>query len=118
MANDKIFALNATGERKAETFSGYLFLFLLALVIAFQASAVYNLASERYGTPGALAIASVIIGPILLILILPVERHLERQLADLLLEIPRVVGVGPVEKIDRAAQIRLPRIAVQRDRPP
>ena len=71
MASDKIFALNATAERKAETFSGYMFLVLLLLIIALQAFGIYNLASERYGTVGMLPIAAVIIGPILLILILP-----------------------------------------------
>jgi regulator of protease activity HflC (stomatin/prohibitin superfamily) len=71
VASDKIFALNATAERKAETFSGYMFLVLLLLIIALQAFGIYNLASERYGTVGMLPIAAVIIGPILLILILP-----------------------------------------------
>ncbi|MEO6225908.1 MAG: SPFH domain-containing protein [Sphingomicrobium sp.] len=68
MANDQSFALNSTTERKAESYSGYLLLVLLVLVIAFQAFAVLNLARNHGGW---LPILGVIIGPLLLILILP-----------------------------------------------
>lgn len=68
MANNKIFALNATAERKAETFSGYFLLVLLLLVIAAQAYGIYNLSNDHAGW---LPVGTVIVCPILLILILP-----------------------------------------------
>ena len=68
MANDKVIALTATSERPAETFSGYVMLVLLLLVVAFQAFGIFNLARDP---GGLLGIVSVVIGPLLLILILP-----------------------------------------------
>ena len=68
MTNDKVIALTATSERRAESFSGYVMLFALLLVIAFQVFGVFNLAGNRAGW---LPLLSVIIGPILLLLILP-----------------------------------------------
>jgi regulator of protease activity HflC (stomatin/prohibitin superfamily) len=68
MANNKVIALNATTERPADTYSGYLMLVLLVLVIAFQAFSIYNLAND---VTGALPIVGVIAGALLLILILP-----------------------------------------------
>jgi regulator of protease activity HflC (stomatin/prohibitin superfamily) len=68
MANNKVIALNATTERSADTYSGYLMLVLLVLVIAFQAFSIYNLAND---VTGALPIVGVIAGALLLILILP-----------------------------------------------
>jgi regulator of protease activity HflC (stomatin/prohibitin superfamily) len=68
MANNKVIALNATTERPADTYSGYLMLVLLVLVIAFQAFSIYNLAND---VTGALPIVGVIVGTLLLILILP-----------------------------------------------
>jgi regulator of protease activity HflC (stomatin/prohibitin superfamily) len=68
VTNDKVIALTATSERRAESFSGYVMLFALLLVIAFQVFGVFNLAGTRTGW---LPLLSVIIGPILLLLILP-----------------------------------------------
>jgi regulator of protease activity HflC (stomatin/prohibitin superfamily) len=68
LTKDKVIALTATGERPAETFSGYLMLILLLLVIAFQAFGIFNLVNDR---TGLLPILSVTIGPLLLLLILP-----------------------------------------------
>ena len=68
MANDKVIALTATSERPADTFSGYLMLVLLLLVIAFQAFGIYNLSNDQAGW---LPVISVVVGPILLLLILP-----------------------------------------------
>jgi regulator of protease activity HflC (stomatin/prohibitin superfamily) len=68
MANSKVIALNATTERPADTYSGYLLLVLLVLVIALQAFSIYNLAND---VTGALPIVGVIVGTLLLILILP-----------------------------------------------
>jgi regulator of protease activity HflC (stomatin/prohibitin superfamily) len=68
MANSKVIALNATTERPADTYSGYLLLVLLVLVIALQAFSIYNLAND---VTGALPIVGVIAGALLLILILP-----------------------------------------------
>ena len=70
MTNDKVIALNATTERPAETFSGYLMLVLLLLVAACQAFGVYSLASNRYGEVATLPLVAVIVGPVLLIFIL------------------------------------------------
>jgi regulator of protease activity HflC (stomatin/prohibitin superfamily) len=68
VAKDKVIALNATTERPAETFSGYVMLVLLVLAVAFQAFGIFNLANDR---SGFLPILSVIVGPLLLLLILP-----------------------------------------------
>ena len=68
MANDKVIALTATSERRAESFSGYSMLIALLLVIAFQAFGVFNLAGNRTGW---LPLLSVVVGPLLLLLILP-----------------------------------------------
>jgi len=70
VANDKIIALNATMERRAETFSGYLMLVLLLLVAACQVFGIYSLASNRYGEVSILPLVAVIVGPVLLIFIL------------------------------------------------
>jgi regulator of protease activity HflC (stomatin/prohibitin superfamily) len=68
VANDKVIALTATSERPAESFSGYLMLIALLLVIALQVFGVFNLSGNRAGW---LPLLSVIIGPLLLLLILP-----------------------------------------------
>jgi regulator of protease activity HflC (stomatin/prohibitin superfamily) len=68
VAKDKVIALNATTERPAETFSGYVMLVLLVLAVAFQAFGIFNLANDH---SGFLPILSVIVGPLLLLLILP-----------------------------------------------
>ena len=70
MANDKIIALNATMERRAETFSGYLMLVLLLLVAVCQVFGIYSLASNRYGEVSILPLVAVIVGPVLLIFVL------------------------------------------------
>jgi len=70
VANDKIIALNATMERRAETFSGYLMLVLLLLVAVCQVFGIYSLASNRYGEVSILPLVAVIVGPVLLIFIL------------------------------------------------
>lgn len=68
MANDKVIALTATSERPAETFSGYLMLVLVLLAAVFAAFSVFNVASDRGGW---LAVFGVVVGPLLLLLILP-----------------------------------------------
>ncbi|MEG3154107.1 SPFH domain-containing protein [Sphingomonas sp. RB1R13] len=61
-------ALNASRERPAATISGYAMLLVLLLLIVLQVFGVISLASDRFG---AMPIASVILGPIGLILIAP-----------------------------------------------
>jgi regulator of protease activity HflC (stomatin/prohibitin superfamily) len=68
VANDKIIALTATSERPAATFSGYLMLVLLLLVIACQGFGIFNLVHDR---TGLLPILSVVVCPLLLLLIVP-----------------------------------------------
>jgi regulator of protease activity HflC (stomatin/prohibitin superfamily) len=68
LANDKVIALTATGERRAETFSGYAMLAVLLVVIAMQAFGVFNLSNDNAGWA---PVAAVVLGPILLLLILP-----------------------------------------------
>ena len=61
-------ALNASRERPAATMSGYAMLVVLLLLIVLQVFGVISLAADRFG---ALPIASVILGPIGLLLIAP-----------------------------------------------
>jgi regulator of protease activity HflC (stomatin/prohibitin superfamily) len=68
VANDKIIALTSTTERQAATFSGYFMLVLLLLVIALQAFGIFNLSNDRAGW---LPVLTVVLGPLLLLLILP-----------------------------------------------
>ena len=68
MANDHVTALTATSERPASTISGYAMLALLLLVVALQAFGIVSLANNRVTL---LPILSVIVGPVLLLLILP-----------------------------------------------
>jgi regulator of protease activity HflC (stomatin/prohibitin superfamily) len=68
VAKDKVIALTATAERRAETFSGYAMLFALLLVIVLQAFGIFSLSHDRTGW---MPILSVTVGPLLLILILP-----------------------------------------------
>jgi len=68
VVNENIIALTATSERRADTFNGYAMLIALLVVIAFQAFAVLNLAND---SAGWLPVLGVIVGPILLILIVP-----------------------------------------------
>ena len=61
-------ALNASRERPAATISGYAMLIVLLLLIVLQVFGVISLAADRFGV---LPIASVILGPIGLLLIAP-----------------------------------------------
>jgi regulator of protease activity HflC (stomatin/prohibitin superfamily) len=68
VATEEAIALNSSSERTASTFSGYVMLIALVLVILMQMFGAINLANDD---PGLLALVSVIVGPILLILIAP-----------------------------------------------
>jgi regulator of protease activity HflC (stomatin/prohibitin superfamily) len=68
VANDKVIALEATSERPAATMSGYAMLVALIIVIAVQAFGIYNLSNDRAGWA---PVVSVVVGPILLLLIVP-----------------------------------------------
>jgi regulator of protease activity HflC (stomatin/prohibitin superfamily) len=68
VTKDHSIGLNATSERPATSFSGYVMLVLLLLVIALQAYGVFNLATNSITM---WPIATVIVGPLLLILIAP-----------------------------------------------
>ena len=68
MANEKVIALTATSERKAESFSGYVMLLALVVVVLFWLFGFFNIAND---TGGWLALVTMGLGPALLILILP-----------------------------------------------
>jgi regulator of protease activity HflC (stomatin/prohibitin superfamily) len=68
VAEDKIIALTATSERPAESFSGYLMLVALLLVVAFMLFGFFNLAN---GAGLWMPVISSFVGPLLLLLILP-----------------------------------------------
>src|SRR5438045_6083439 len=68
VANDKVIALTATSERRAESFSGYAMLVALLVVIIFWVFGFFNLASD---SSGWMPIVSTFLGPLLLLLILP-----------------------------------------------
>ena len=68
MAKGDVIALTSSRERPASTMSGYAMLFALLVVFALIVFGVVNLANDNIGL---LPIASIIIGPILLLLILP-----------------------------------------------
>lgn len=68
MADSTVSALNASTERPASTMSGYAMLVVLLLLIMLQLFGVISLAADRFG---ALPIASVILGPIGLLLTAP-----------------------------------------------
>ena len=68
MSDSTASALNASRERPAATISGYAMLLVLLLLIVLQVFGIISLAADRFG---ALPIASVILGPIGLILIAP-----------------------------------------------
>jgi regulator of protease activity HflC (stomatin/prohibitin superfamily) len=68
VADDKVIALTATSERRAESFSGYAMLIALLIVIIFWVFGFFNLASE---SSGWMPIVSTFLGPLLLLLILP-----------------------------------------------
>jgi len=68
VAEDKIIALTATSERPAQSFSGYVMLIALLVVIAFWLFGFFNLASE---SSGWMPVVSTFLGPLLLLLILP-----------------------------------------------
>jgi regulator of protease activity HflC (stomatin/prohibitin superfamily) len=68
VAEDKIIALTATSERPAESFSGYVMLVALLLVVAFMLFGFFNLAGA---SGGWMPVISTFVGPLLLLLILP-----------------------------------------------
>jgi len=68
VANEKVIALTATSERKAESFSGYVMLLALVVVVLFWLFGFFNIAND---TGGWLALVTMGLGPALLILILP-----------------------------------------------
>jgi len=68
VAEDKIIALTATSERKADSFSGYAMLIALLVVVLFWVFGFFNLASE---SSGWMPVVSTFLGPLLLLLILP-----------------------------------------------
>jgi regulator of protease activity HflC (stomatin/prohibitin superfamily) len=68
LAEDKIIALTATSERKADSFSGYAMLIALLVVVLFWVFGFFNLASE---SSGWMPVVSTFLGPLLLLLILP-----------------------------------------------
>jgi regulator of protease activity HflC (stomatin/prohibitin superfamily) len=61
-------ALTSSRERPAQTLSGYALLVVLLLVVLMQLFGVYSLAN---GTFGLMPIASVILGPLMILLIAP-----------------------------------------------
>jgi regulator of protease activity HflC (stomatin/prohibitin superfamily) len=68
MDNDNVIALTSSRERAASTSSGYFMLVLLLVAIAVQVFGVLNLANDNIS---ALPIASVVLGPLILLLIVP-----------------------------------------------
>jgi regulator of protease activity HflC (stomatin/prohibitin superfamily) len=68
VAKGDVIALTSSRERPASTMSGYAMLFALVLIIVLQVAGVYNLSNDGAGW---LPVVSIIVGPILLLLILP-----------------------------------------------
>ena len=68
MADKIVSALFSSRERPATTSSGYAMLIILVLVIAMQIFGIVGLAT---GSPGLVSFLAVIVGPILLVLLLP-----------------------------------------------
>jgi len=66
MSESKTIALTSSRERPAQTFSGYLMLLLLLVVIAWQVLGIVSLAN---GGGGVLSIGTVIVAPIALLFI-------------------------------------------------
>src|SRR3954471_16098149 len=66
MSESKTIALTSSRERLAQTFSGYLMLLLLLVVIAWQVLGIVSLAN---GSNSAMAIGTVIVAPIALLFI-------------------------------------------------
>jgi len=67
MNDDNVTALHSSSERPAATFSGYVMLILLLLVILFQGYGLFNLVNDNSAIGGV----SIILCPILLLLIAP-----------------------------------------------
>jgi regulator of protease activity HflC (stomatin/prohibitin superfamily) len=97
VAKDQVIALTATTERPAETFSGYVMLVLLVLAIAFQAFGIFNLVNDR---ADFLPILSVIVGPLLLLLILPGFYMLQPN------QVAAITLFGTYKGTDRATGLR------------
>jgi hypothetical protein len=68
VATGEIVKLNSSTEKEASTFSGYIMLVALVLVVALQLFGIISLASDNISL---LPIAAVVVGPLLLILIAP-----------------------------------------------
>lgn len=68
MADGKIMALTATGEREASTSSGYLMLVILVLAVLADAYAIMSL---PHGPGGTLNVATLIVATIVFIVIMP-----------------------------------------------
>ena len=66
--SDSVIALKSSNERPANAFSGYLMLFVLLVVIVLQAFGIFRLATDN---GGVLEFASIVVGPVLLLLIIP-----------------------------------------------
>ena len=66
MTESKVIALNSSRERQASTMSGYFMLLVLLLSIIVQVWGVVELANDR---PGPVALAAVIIAPIVLLFV-------------------------------------------------
>ena len=65
---DEVNALNASRERRASTSSGYLMLFLFLVDVLLIAFGAYNLSNQAAGWA---PVSAVVVGPILLLLIVP-----------------------------------------------
>ena len=68
MVDHKAIALTSSREREMATASGYAMLLVLLAALLFEIYGIASLANDRFG---ALAIAGVVLGPILLVLIAP-----------------------------------------------
>ncbi len=97
MAEDKIIALTATSERPAETFSGYVMLIALLLVVAFMMFGFFNLAD---GAGAWMPMISTFLGPLLLLLILPGFYMLQPNQAA------AITMFGSYKGTDRATGLR------------
>jgi regulator of protease activity HflC (stomatin/prohibitin superfamily) len=66
--SDKVFALTSNREKPAATASGYVMLIILLVAVIVQVWGIFELANDRPGIP---AIAAVIFGPLMILLIAP-----------------------------------------------
>jgi regulator of protease activity HflC (stomatin/prohibitin superfamily) len=68
VANDRVIALTATGERRASTYSGYVMLIVLLLAILADVLAISSLPK---GPGGTLNVAVIVVATIVFILVMP-----------------------------------------------